>query len=88
MTKFAEIISTVFYIGRLPLAPGTWCSFIALLFWFVLIVDGMDFILANFPEEELLVTWITLGFTFLSPIISIIIYFMLWKTNFFTRNNS
>tara|TARA_B100001173_G_C15617325_1_gene391451 strand:- start:196 stop:435 length:240 start_codon:yes stop_codon:yes gene_type:complete len=63
-------------------------TIIALLFWFVLIVDGMDFILANFPEEELLVTWITLGFTFLSPIISIIIYFMLWKTNFFTRNNS
>ena len=36
MTKFAEIISTVFYIGRLPLAPGTWCSFIALLAWYFL----------------------------------------------------
>ena len=36
MTKFAEIISTVFYIGRLPLAPGTWCSFIALLTWYFL----------------------------------------------------
>ena len=36
MTKFAEIISTVFYIGRLPLAPGTWCSFIAFLAWYVL----------------------------------------------------
>ena len=36
MTKFAEIISTVFYIGRLPFAPGTWCSFIALLTWYFL----------------------------------------------------
>ena len=34
MTKFAEVISTVFYIGRLPLAPGTWCSFIAFLMWY------------------------------------------------------
>ena len=34
MTKFAEIVSTVFYIGRLPLAPGTWCSFIAFLLWY------------------------------------------------------
>ena len=36
MNKFAEIISTVFYIGRLPLAPGTWCSFIAFLVWYLL----------------------------------------------------
>ena len=34
MTKFAEVISTVFYIGRLPLAPGTWCSFVAFLMWY------------------------------------------------------
>ena len=36
MTKIAEIISTVFYIGRLPIAPGTWCSFIAFLAWYLL----------------------------------------------------
>ena len=36
MNKIAEITSTVFYIGRLPLAPGTWCSFIAFLAWFYL----------------------------------------------------
>ena len=36
MNKFAEIISTVFYIGRLPYAPGTWCSFIAFLMWYFL----------------------------------------------------
>jgi phosphatidylglycerophosphatase A len=36
MNKVSEIISTVFYIGRLPFAPGTWCSFVALLAWFFL----------------------------------------------------
>ena len=36
MNKIAEIISTVFYIGRLPIAPGTWCSFIAFLAWYLL----------------------------------------------------
>ncbi len=36
MNRIAEIISTVFYIGRLPLAPGTWCSFVAFLSWFYL----------------------------------------------------
>ena len=36
MTKISEILSTVFYIGRLPLAPGTWCSFIAFLAWYLL----------------------------------------------------
>tara|TARA_B100000579_G_scaffold431394_1_gene446359 strand:+ start:251 stop:703 length:453 start_codon:yes stop_codon:yes gene_type:complete len=36
LNRIAEIISTVFYIGRLPLAPGTWCSFVAFLSWFYL----------------------------------------------------
>ena len=36
MIKISEILSTVFYIGRLPLAPGTWCSFIAFLSWYFL----------------------------------------------------
>tara|TARA_B100001540_G_C15408139_1_gene461984 strand:+ start:94 stop:546 length:453 start_codon:yes stop_codon:yes gene_type:complete len=36
LNKFAEILSTVFYIGRLPMAPGTWCSFIAFLTWYFL----------------------------------------------------
>ncbi len=36
MIKIAEIISTVFYIGKLPMAPGTWCSFIAFLSWYFL----------------------------------------------------
>ena len=36
MIKIAEILSTVFYIGKLPTAPGTWCSFIAFLSWYFL----------------------------------------------------
>ena len=49
MNKIAEILSTVFYIGRLPLAPGTWCSFIALLFWYFLrsYVEGVFILYAS-----------------------------------------
>ena len=36
MNKVAEIISTVFYLGRIPLAPGTICSFLAFLSWYYL----------------------------------------------------
>ena len=36
MIRFSEIISTVFFIGRFPLAPGTFCSFIAFLVWYFL----------------------------------------------------
>ena len=32
--KFSEIICTVLYIGKLPLAPGTFGSLIALVCWF------------------------------------------------------
>ena len=49
MNKIAEIISTVFYIGRLPLAPGTWCSFIAFLTWFYLrfYIEGVFILYAS-----------------------------------------
>ena len=49
MNKIAEIISTVFYIGRLPLAPGTWCSFIAFLAWFYLrfYIEGVFILYAS-----------------------------------------
>ena len=49
MTKFAEIISTVFYIGRLPFAPGTWCSFIAFLAWYFLrfYIEGVFILYAS-----------------------------------------
>ena len=32
--KFSEIICTVLYIGKLPLAPGTFGSLVALVGWF------------------------------------------------------
>lgn len=49
MNKVSEIISTVFYIGRLPFAPGTWCSFTAFLAWFVLrsYIDGVFILYAS-----------------------------------------
>ena len=49
MNRIAEIISTVFYIGRLPLAPGTWCSFIAFLSWFYLrfYIEGVFILYAS-----------------------------------------
>ena len=31
----AELFGTVFNIGKLPLAPGTWSSFIAVLVWYI-----------------------------------------------------
>ena len=34
--KIVEIISTVFYVGRLPIAPGTWGSLIALICWYII----------------------------------------------------
>ena len=36
MIRFSEIISTVFFIGRFPIAPGTFCSFLAFLAWYFL----------------------------------------------------
>ena len=33
--KVAEFIGTVFNIGKLPLAPGTWSSFLAVLVWYI-----------------------------------------------------
>ena len=49
MNKVAEITSTVFYIGRLPLAPGTFCSFIAFLAWFYLrfYIEGVFILYAS-----------------------------------------
>ena len=49
MNKVSEIISTVFYIGRLPFAPGTWCSFTAFLAWFFLrsYIEGVFILYAS-----------------------------------------
>tara|TARA_A100001011_G_C14180853_1_gene786826 strand:+ start:26 stop:484 length:459 start_codon:yes stop_codon:yes gene_type:complete len=53
--RFSEVIGTMFYIGKIPLAPGTWGSLVALLLWylikpkiidplFLLITGGLFFI--------------------------------------------
>jgi len=34
--RFANAIGTVFYIGKLPIAPGTWGSLAALICWFLI----------------------------------------------------
>ena len=49
MNKVSEIISTVFYIGRLPFAPGRWCSFVAFLAWFFLrfYIEGVFILYAS-----------------------------------------
>jgi len=49
VNKIAEITSTVFYIGRIPLAPGTFCSFIAFLAWFYLrfYIEGVFILYAS-----------------------------------------
>jgi len=36
MLKFSEIVSTVFFIGKIPIAPGTFCSFLSFLSWYYL----------------------------------------------------
>lgn len=64
-------------------------TFIAILVWFALWTDSTPqgiFGLTpidNYSEEDMYLVLIG-GAVF--PIISIMIYFMLWKTNFFTRN--
>ncbi|HBR87210.1 MAG TPA: hypothetical protein DEA65_05200, partial [Candidatus Marinimicrobia bacterium] len=32
-------IATVFRIGYLPLAPGTWCSLFAVIIWYYFLID-------------------------------------------------
>ena len=41
----AELICTVFYIGKLPLAPGTWASIFAVLCWYFLFQSVNHFVL-------------------------------------------
>ena len=43
--NLAEWIGTVFFIGKLPLAPGTWTSLIATLLWFFIFKDTNSYIL-------------------------------------------
>ena len=36
MVKLAELIGTAFYLGKIPIAPGTWSSLVALITWYLL----------------------------------------------------
>ena len=42
---FAEWIGTVFYLGKLPLAPGTWTSLVATITWYFIFKDLNIYIL-------------------------------------------
>ena len=41
----AELIGTVFYIGKLPLVPGTWASIFGVLCWYFLFQSVNSFTL-------------------------------------------
>ena len=43
--NLAEWIATVFFIGKLPLAPGTWTSLIATFTWFIIFKDANPYLL-------------------------------------------
>ena len=47
--KLFEMIATVGYIGKLPVAPGTWGSFAAFLTWSLIkpYVEDPHFLLLN-----------------------------------------
>lgn len=36
MNKISDLLATIFGVGYLPLAPGTWCSAVAVITWFFL----------------------------------------------------
>ena len=40
--RFSEIIGTMFYIGKIPFAPGTWGSLAALLLWYLIKPEIID----------------------------------------------
>ncbi len=48
-TRIVEIVGTVFFLGRLPIAPGTWGSAGALIGWYFLLpyIDNSLFLLIN-----------------------------------------
>ena len=50
-----QIIASLFYIGRLPYAPGSWCSLIILLFFSILPLN-------IFLQLGIIFSLITIGF--------------------------
>ena len=65
--KLAELIGTVFYVGRIPIAPGTWGSLAALLVWYIvkpaisdpllLLITGGIFFVGIAAAEILIKAW-------------------------------
>ena len=65
--KLAELIGTGFYVGRLPIAPGTWGSLAALLVWYIvkpaindplfLLITGGIFFAGIAAAEILIKAW-------------------------------
>lgn len=79
-----KLIIQLFFFGIALLL-----TFIGIATWFILWADATPQGLAgltpidNYTEEDSMMA--AVGALFF-PIISILIYFALWKTNFFTRN--
>jgi len=63
MKLITDCIVTVFYIGRLPIAPGTWASLAATICWLSLFHDLNNYIL---PFLVLIIFFIGLYFTHLT----------------------
>lgn len=65
--KIAEFFGTVAYSGKLPIAPGTWGSLVALLTWylikpwitdpFFLLINGIIFFVGIVVSEILIEEW-------------------------------
>ena len=65
--KLAELSGTVFYVGRIPIAPGTWGSLAALLVWYIvkpaisdpllLLITGGIFFVGIAASEILIKAW-------------------------------
>ena len=65
--KAAEFIGTVAYVGRLPIAPGTWGSLAALTAWYFLkpylsdplflLINGAIFFIGIAASEILMEAW-------------------------------
>ena len=65
--KLAEFLGTVAYTGRLPIAPGTWGSLVALLAWYILkpvmsdplflLINSVIFFIVFVVSEILLEEW-------------------------------
>ena len=47
MKILIDVIVTTFYIGRLPLAPGTWASIAATILWLFILFLPLFFIITG-----------------------------------------